>query len=247
MNRSTEKFLTGRTAWVTGASRGIGRVIAMTLARAGATVVLGARSTDALETVAETIRNGGGTAHAVTLDVASAESVSAFNAAAVAAAGPPAILVNNAGTGLFRDFKDMTPEDFNRQIDVNLRGPWLLAHEAEPHMRRLGEGWIINISSIAGRVPFKRGTAYCAAKAGLNAMSEALMLELREHHIRVVTIAPGSVDSAFHRGALPSAHHNDQTWMLEPEAIADAVLHVLRAPDNALVNYYEVRPLLTKG
>jgi NAD(P)-dependent dehydrogenase (short-subunit alcohol dehydrogenase family) len=177
------------------------------------------------------------------LDVASHASVAEFAKAAVDLAGPPAILVNNAGTGLFRDIDAMEVADFDRQIDVTLKGTWYLCHAAVPHMKRLGGGRIINISSIAGSVSFARGSAYCAAKAGVDAMSRALLLELRSHGIGVTIIAPGSVETGFHREALPAGHHNDQSWMLAPETVAEACLHVLSLPDSAVVSHYEIRPL----
>lgn len=203
----------------------------------------GSRDLENLNQLREVAAAEGHLIHPIELDVSSHESVARFAASAIELAGPPSILINNAGTGLFRDMEAMEVADFDRQIDVNLKGPWYITHAAVPHMKRLGGGRIVNISSIAGTVSFARGSAYCAAKAGLRAMSEALMLELRQHGIGVTVIAPGSVETGFHRDALPSAHHNDQSWMLTPESIADACLHVLATPDVALVSNYEIRPL----
>ena len=239
----TTRFLHGQVAWVSGASRGVGRAIATALARAGATVCIGARSLDALQQLAALLNGEGGTAHAVPLDLRSPESIAAFAELALQLAGPPTILVNNAGLGVFKDIELLDPADFEEQIAVNLRGPWYLTRAVVPHLRRQGSGHIINISSIAGRVAFRRGTGYCAAKAGLNAMSESLMYELRDSGIKVTVIAPGSIASGFHQHALPSGHHNEQDWMLEPSTIADAVLHILTQPPDVLTNYYEVRPL----
>ncbi len=195
--------------------------------------------------MAEIVRANGGRAEAIALDVTKYESVREFARLAVERTGPPSILVNNAGWGLFREMEHLAPGDFDAQIDINLKGPWYLTKEALPHLKRLGGGHILNIGSIAGRVSFKRGSGYCPAKAGLHALTEVLLHELREDGIRATTIAPGSVETRFHHEALPAAHHNDQSWMLEPETIAEACLHVLSLPDNALVTYYEVRPLRT--
>ncbi|MCC6547977.1 SDR family NAD(P)-dependent oxidoreductase [Candidatus Sumerlaeota bacterium] len=235
--------LNKKTAWVTGASRGIGRAIAVALARSGAVVCAGARSLDGLHQLEEVMRAEKKALHPLELNVASRESVDAFAAKALEAAGPPSIVVNNAGLGIWKDIDLLDPKDFEEQIDVNLKGPWYVIRAAVPHLKRLGSGHIINVSSIAGRVAFKRGTGYCASKAGLNAMSDVLMQELREFGIKVTVIAPGSVETGFHAQALPSAHHGGMDWMLEPETIAEAVLHVLALPENALTNYYEVRPL----
>lgn len=236
------KPLHERISWVTGASRGIGRAIAIALARAGSTAILAARSVEDCRQTAEILRAEGLSAHAEHLDVTNKESIAAFVEKAVKVAGPPSILVNNAGGGLFKDMTEMPIEEFDRQIDVNLKAPWYMARAAAPHMKRFGQGHIINISSIAGEHSFKRGTAYCATKAGLNAMSEAMMLELREFNIRVTVIAPGSVQTGFHAEALPAANLKDQSWMIDPETIGAACLHVLTLPENATVSHYEIRP-----
>lgn len=239
--------LIGRTAWVTGASRGIGRAVAVSLARQGATVVAGARSLDALEQLKDSLHSEGLAIHALPLDVSDPHRVTDFASRALELAGPVSILINNAGVGLFRDFLEMEPGDFDRQIDVNLKGPWYMARAAAPQMRLLGEGDILNVSSIAGDHAFKRGSAYCPAKAGLNALGEVLMMELRDLGIRVTTIAPGSVQTRFHREALPAANPRDDSWMLDPEDVAEAVMHVLHSPRRVLVSHYEVRPLKPPG
>lgn len=179
------------------------------------------------------------------LDVSQPESIAAFEAAAVELAGPPNLLINNAGVGVFRDIEAMDPATFEQQIAVGLRGPWYMMRAAVPHMKRFGSGHIVNVTSIAGRVGFKRGSAYCAAKAGLNMMSEALMLELREFGIKVTVVAPGSVDTGFHRIALPNQNQRNTDWMLEPETVADAIVHLVTMPPGALPSYYEIRPLET--
>lgn len=238
-------FLGGKVAWVTGAGRGIGRAVSMALARAGATVVVGARTEAEVAQLTESLQAEGHRAAGLVLNVADAASARRFAEESVERFGPVSILVNNAGLGRFKDFLEMSFEDFDLQIDVNLKGTWYMARLAAAQMALQGEGSIINVSSIAGEHAFKRGSAYCAAKAGVNAMSEVLMMELRELGIRVTTIAPGSVQTGFHREALPAANQKDDSWMLQPEDVAEAVLHVLGAPEHALISHYEVRPLLT--
>jgi NAD(P)-dependent dehydrogenase (short-subunit alcohol dehydrogenase family) len=228
---------------VTGASRGLGRAVALELARAGAAVVAGARNTAQLDQLAEVARGEGLTLHPHTLDVTDAASVEAFAARAVELAGPPNIVVNNAGWALFREADRLDIADFDRMIAINLRGPWLVARAAIAPMRRIGGGRIINVGSIAGRVPFARGTGYCAAKAGLHALSEALMLELRADGIAVTVVAPGSIDTGFHREALPAAHAADQSWMLDPTVLAREIRRLTELPADVLPNYYEIRPL----
>lgn len=238
-----QRPLLGTTAWVTGASRGIGRAVALKIARLGAVVCAGARNQEALRQLSEAATVDSATIHALPLDVSSFSACEEFAAKAEELAGPPTYLINNAGYGLFQDLDVMSPEEFSRQIDVNLKGPWHMIKLAAPGMKNLGRGTIINVSSIAGRSPFQRGAAYNAGKAGLNLMSEALMMELRDSNIRVAVVAPGSVDTQFHGDALPRAHPKDQDWMLEPEHIADSIVHIIQLPDKALTNYYEIRPL----
>ena len=119
--------------------------------------------------------------------------------ATVARFGGLDILINNAGVGIFADVATMTPEQWSEVIDTNLTGVFNACHAALPHMRRRGAGFIINISSLAGKNPFTQGAAYCASKAGLNAFSEALMQEVRYDNIRVSCVMPGSVATAFER------------------------------------------------
>ena len=107
------------------------------------------------------------------------------------------ILVNNAGVGVFADVADMTPEQWARVIDTNLTGVFYACHAALPHLRKRGGGFIVNISSLAGKNAFTGGSAYCASKSGLNAFSEALMQEVRYDNIRVSYVMPGSVATGF--------------------------------------------------
>ncbi len=240
-----ETSLEGKTAWVTGASRGVGRAIAIALAKEGVKVALGARSLDEMRQIVEVIKSDKGEAECFQLDVANRESVKEFSASAVKAFGAPDILINNAGYGLFKEIDRLDEEEFDQQVDVTLKGTWYTTKSAVPHMKKQGYGRIINISSIAGKVSFARGSAYCAAKAGLNAMSEALMLELREFGISVSVLAPGSIQTSFHQQALPQANFKDNNWMLLPENVAESCIHILKQPDGVLVNYYETRPLTT--
>ena len=120
--------------------------------------------------------------------------------ATVARFGGLDILVNNAGVGIFADVADMTPAQWSEVIDTNLTGVFNACHAALPHLRRRGGGFIINISSLAGKNPFADGAAYCASKAGLNAFSEALMQEVRYDNIRVSYVMPGSVATGFSSG-----------------------------------------------
>ncbi len=220
--------LSGRVALVTGGSKGIGAAIAQALATAGASVVATSRSgagesTAALKQVRADVRLPEEAARAVE------ETVKMF--------GGLDILINNAGVGLFANVADMTVDQWQEVIETNLNGVFYCCHAAIPHLRRRGGGWIINISSLAGKNAFTGGAAYCASKAGLNQFSEALMQEVRHDGIRVSYIMPGSVETGFagHAG-------NKAGWAILPEDVAQVVVDLLEMPTRTLPSRIEMRP-----
>ena len=147
------------------------------------------------------------------------------------------ILINNAGVGLFSHVADMTIEQWHDVIDTNLNGVFYCCHAAIPQMRQRGGGWIINISSLAGKNAFTGGAAYCASKAALNQFSEALMQEVRYDGIRVSYIMPGSVATDFGtRGAAK------QGWAIGAEDVAQVVMDLLAMPGRTLPSRVEMRP-----
>ena len=148
------------------------------------------------------------------------------------------VLVNNAGVGRFATVDEMPPEHWHQVIETNLTGVYYCCHEAIPHLRARGGGWIINIGSLAGKNPMARGAAYNASKFGLLGFSEAMMLDVREHGIRVCCIMPGSVDTHFNNKQ-PSP---ENAWMIQPEDIARLVMELLAFPENALPSRIEIRP-----
>jgi NAD(P)-dependent dehydrogenase (short-subunit alcohol dehydrogenase family) len=150
------------------------------------------------------------------------------------------ILVNNAGEGVFRKVAEMTPEEWHRNIDLNLNGPFYCSREALARFERRGGGFIVNISSLAAKNAFSGGAGYNASKFGLNGFSEALMLDHRYDHVRVSTIMPGSVDTGFSGG--PSKRSGDTSWMIASEDVAEAVVMVLRMPARTMVSRVEMRP-----
>ena len=219
--------LSGRVALVTGGTRGIGAAIVQSLAGAGASVVSTGRSGGASEgqvrTIAADVRKPAAAASAVD------ECVKAF--------GGLDILINNAGVGLFSHVADMSIEQWHDVIDTNLNGVFYCCHAAIPQMRKRGGGWIINISSLAGKNAFTGGAAYCASKAALNQFSEALMQEVRYDGIRVSYIMPGSVATDFGtRGAAK------QGWAIGAEDVAQVVLDLLSMPERTLPSRVEMRP-----
>ena len=186
--------ITDRTAFVTGASSGLGRRFAITLAGAGAKVVVAARRSAQIEALAQTLRDEGGHAHAVTMDVTDAASVSnAFNAAEQAF-GTPTIVVNNAGITSGTAALEVSEDEWDAVLDTNLKGAWLVAREAGRRMLEAGVGGsLINIVSILALRVAKGAAPYAAAKAGLAQLNGVLALELARHEIRVNAIAPGYI------------------------------------------------------
>ncbi len=202
---SIDVKLDDQVAIVTGASGGLGRHFALTLARAGAKVALAARRAERLKEVAEEIESLDGRAICVNLDVTDAASVREAVKCVETELGPIAILVNNSGTTVTKPALDLTTEDWDGVVDVNLRGAWLMAQETGRHMAAHGHGGsIVNIASILGLRVTKQLAPYSAAKAGLIQLTKALALEWAVHGIRVNAIAPGYFATEINTGFFES-------------------------------------------
>ena len=231
-----EKFLEGKSAVVTGGTRGIGRAVAEALLGAGASVAICGRSGEAVSrTVAELGAAGGKVAGCVA-DVSNSDHVAALFRTVDERLGGLDILINNAGVGVFASVADLTLEEWRRTIGTNLDGAFYCCHEAMPRFRKRGGGFVINIGSLAGRNPFAGGAAYNASKFGLIGFSEAMMLDHRYDNVRVSVIMPGSVDTRFNN------QPGGGDWKSAPEDIAEAVLDLLRMPARSLVSRVEIRP-----
>jgi NAD(P)-dependent dehydrogenase (short-subunit alcohol dehydrogenase family) len=240
--------LTDKVAVVTGGSRGIGFSIASALTSEGAAVVITGRDQSSLDAAVSRLSRGSGRAIASRADVRVAGDASRVMDEAVKAFGGLDILVNNAGVGLFANVADMTIEQWREVIDTNLSGVFYCCHAAIPHLRRRGGGWILNISSLAGKNSFVGAAAYCASKAGLNAFSEALMQEVRYDDIRVSYVMPGSVATEFAglgrrslgEGGRGSAGAAD--WKLTGDDVAQVVRDLIHHPARSLPSRVEIRP-----
>ncbi len=231
--------LSGKIALVTGGTRGIGRAIVERLLNDGATVAFCGRSQESVERARGELGTRG-KIFGCPADVSRPDQVRALFEAVDRALGGLDILVNNAGLGVFRKVGEMTVEDWHRNIDLNLNGAFYCAHEALARFRQRGGGFIVNISSLAGKNAFSGGAGYNASKFGLNGFSEALMLDHRHDNVRVSTIMPGSVDTKFSGG--PSDRSGDTSWMIAPEDVAEAVALVLRMPARTMISSLEMRP-----
>jgi 3-oxoacyl-[acyl-carrier protein] reductase len=231
--------LTGQVALVTGGSRGIGLAIARALVGEGVNVVVTGRSDAHLSAARPRIEEGGpGAVETLQADVRNFDDMRRVVDATVARFGGLDILINNAGIGIFAGVAAMTPAQWSEVIDTNLTGVFNTTHAALPHLQRRKGGFIINISSLAGKNPFADAAAYCASKAGLNAFSEALMQEVRYDNIRVSYLLPGSVSTAFSSGDAGKG----ADWKIAAEEVADVVITLLRHNPRSLPSRVELRP-----
>ncbi|MGE5245559.1 MAG: SDR family oxidoreductase [Betaproteobacteria bacterium] len=230
--------MNGKVGLVTGGSRGIGLAIARALVARGMNVAITGRSDRHLASARKAIEGAGpGAVETLQGDVRRYADIAHAIDATVSRFGGLDVLVNNAGVGIFADVADMTPEQWSEVIDTNLTGVFNACHAAIPHMRRRGGGFIVNISSLAGKNSFTTAAAYCASKAGLNAFSESLMQEVRYDNIRVSYVMPGSVATGFSGDETRGAD-----WKTAPEDVADVVVDLLTLSDRSLASRVELRP-----
>ena len=232
--------LRGTISVVTGGSRGIGLAIAAALVEGGGRVVITGRDQNHLEAAAGELQKNASdrdAVHAVRADVRNAREAAGAIDTAVRKFGGLDVLVNNAGVGVFAPIAEMTLDQWQQVIGTNLSGVFYCCHAALPHLRSRGGGWIINISSLAGKNAFPDAAAYCASKAGLNQFSEALMQEVRHDGIRVSYVMPGSVSTDFGgRGA------GKGDWALRAEDVAEVVVDLIKHPARSLPSRVEIRP-----
>ena len=225
------------SALVTGAGRGIGRAIALALAREGARLTVVSRSADELDSLVSEIEAAGGRGVAFVGDLRSRSSCDTAVAAAVSSFGGLQLLVNNAGVGQFASVEETDDQTWDDVIGTNLTAVFRLTRAAIPHLAHRG-GQIVMISSLAGQNPIAGMATYCASKAALDHFTTCLMLEVRPKGIRVTTIAPGSVDTSF--GAMPRS--DDSSWKLSSEDVAGTLVDVVSLRDGAHTSRVEMRP-----
>ena len=225
---------TRKSALVTGASRGIGRAICLRLARDGYDIIAVARDKGKLEELSGEVAAEGGSVRAITLDLTDGAAI------APALAGVDVdVLVNNAGIGITKPFVDLTPDEWQQMIALNVNALYHVTRAVLPAMLARGAGHVCTIGSISGRSAFVGGACYAATKAFVTAWAESLLLEVRERGVKVSVVAPGGVATGF--GGKETTAADD--WKLKPEDVADAVSYVVGTPASVLLHRVEVRTL----
>ncbi|MBK4718159.1 SDR family oxidoreductase [Azospirillum sp. YIM DDC1] len=236
--------ITDKTILITGASSGIGEGTARVLGAAGAKLLLGARRTDRLEALAADIQSGGGTAEVRALDVTSRADMAAFAAFAQERFGRIDVLVNNAGVMPLSPIASLKVEEWDRMIDVNIRGVLYGIAAVLPVMNGQGFGQIINIASIGALAVSPTAAVYCATKYAVRAISDGLRQE--NERLRVTCVCPGVVESELaHTITDPEAEELMRSYRavsIKPDAIGRAILHAIEQPDDVDTNEIVVRP-----
>jgi len=235
----------GKVVAITGASSGIGEATALRLAGEGAKLVLGARRTDRLEALVAKIRDQGGEAVFQALDVTRRDDVEAFVRFAVDTHGRLDVLVNNAGLMPLSRMADGKVDEWDRMVDVNIKGVLYGIAAALPVMNAQGNGHIVNVSSIAGRQVFPTAAVYCATKFAVHALSEGLRMETDT--VRVTVVAPGATASELSNTISDPAMKRevDEVFrkdLLPADAIARAISYAIAQPADVDVNEIVVRP-----
>ncbi|MDH4136045.1 MAG: SDR family oxidoreductase [Anaerolineae bacterium] len=233
-----QRPLEGKVAIVTGAGRGIGRSIALTLARNGARGSLAARTEAELQAVQSEIESFGGQAASFPTDVSREAEVISLVRNTVERFGRLDILINNAGIGIFGPLVETTTEQWDRIMAINARGPFLLCREAIPYLKKQEQAFIINIASVVGVKGYVNQAAYSASKHAVMGMTKALAKEVQGDGIRVHAICPGGVDTQLLSQARPDL---DRSVLMQPEELADIVLSLVTRQGNAVIDEIHVR------
>ncbi len=233
--------LKNKVALVTGASRGIGEAITISLANAGAKLFLTARDAARLQHVADQARQANVEVATGIADLHDEAQIKTLVAQAHEKFGRLDILINNAGLGYFRPVAEMTTVQWDEMFAINLRAVFIATREALPYLRQAGESFIVNVASLAGKNAFVNGGGYAATKWGLRAFGQCLMLEERKHGVRVLTICPGSVATDFGAGH-DRTSRAAQTNIIQPEDVAETILAALQIPQRAMVSEIDIRP-----
>jgi len=225
------------TVVITGASSGVGQSLAIQLSDAGYKVVLTARSENKLNAIAEEIQKRGGNCLVIPLDVSQPEQINNLKDRALEY-GDVFVVINNAGLGKFCKIEDVTLEDWNRQLNVNLRASFLVSQAFIPGMKQRKKGTLVFMNSVAGKKGYPYSAAYVASKYGMRGLADSLREELRGNNIKVISIHPGAVDTPFWEGTGVNFPREE---MLDTSTLAQSIVHAIQSPGNFTVEELVVR------
>lgn len=232
--------LQGKIAIVTGGGQGLGAAICRSIAQAGSTVIVGDIQLAAAENIAQQIRETGGEAIALPLDVSNAEQVSETVQKVQDQYGAIDILINNAGTDKTVSIEELEISDWDRVLSVNLRGAFLLSKAIFPIMKQQGRGHIVNVASTAAKRAWPNATAYHASKWGLLGFSHALHTEARPHGVKVTAIVAGGMQTPFILDRFPDTPLD---VLQPPENVAETIRYVLMQPEGTVIPEVTVLPM----
>lgn len=232
--------LRNKVALVTGAGRGIGKATALALAKAGANLIITSRTAADLQIVSREAGNVGRKTMLLAGDITRESFIRDLVHNGVTKMGRLDVVINNAGVGRFGAVAEMSTQEWDEMFNVNLRAAFLVIRETLPQLRKQSESFIVNVASLAAKNFFAKGSGYAATKWGLMALSKCLMLEEREHGVRVLAICPGSVDTHFFDH--PSLPKPDKNKILKADDVAFAIVSAIHLPQRAMISELEIRP-----
>jgi NADP-dependent 3-hydroxy acid dehydrogenase YdfG len=237
----------GKVVVITGASSGLGEATARHLSAQGASVVLGARRVERLQSLADELTASGGKAFAVATDVTHCDQVKRLVDAAVQNYGRIDVMINNAGLMPHSPLERLKIDDWNRTIDVNIKGVLYGIAAALPYMKQQKAGHIINVSSVAGHKVTPNGAVYCATKHAVRALSEGLRVEVKPYNIRTTIISPGAVatelpNSITEADVAENIQKFYKEFAIPADSFARAVAFAMNQPDDVDVNEILFRP-----
>jgi len=232
--------LSGKVALVTGGGQGLGEAICLTLAEAGAVVVAADIRKEQADRVVQAIQAIDGKAMSLHLDVSDAVQAEQAIQHTLQACGRLDVLINNAGTDRTVSIEELSVEDWDRVLSINLRGPFVLSNLAFPHMKQQGGGHIINVASTAAKRAWANAAAYHASKWGLLGFSHALHVEGRPHGIKVTAVIAGGMRTPFILDRFPDT---DPRNLQDPKNVAETIKFILTQPDETVIPEVTVLPM----
>lgn len=233
--------LSGKTVVVTGASSGLGKAVCLAFAQEGANIVMAARRPELLMKAAEEVKSVGAQVIAVPTDVSNADQVTRLSDQTLSTFGRVDILINNAAIDYPGPITELAVEQWDKIIGVNLSGVFYLSKAVFPAMMKQKSGYIINISSVAGKKGWPNATAYCAAKFALTGFTQALNGEGKPYNIRCSVVYPGGMETEWH------TNHPAPDRRLDPKAVADFLVHMAAQDPRFVVNEAVVSPIQEGG